>query len=178
VFAGMGAMPETEERIWACTGLEIPMGAVVILLLSVIVGVSGKASAALLKCAGHSLNREDASKAEAVARPALPRSVRSFVSGACWNPTTSYAWIETRKSETSDGVKQWWEVLCPREGQVAWHCDPAEFKQLITLPVSAGDGSRVMELSFDKDIPLAKYGIGSSCREAELTLLARELSTG
>jgi hypothetical protein len=67
-------------------------------------------------------------------------------------PKNSYAWVETRKSETPDGVKQWREVLCRREDKVEWHCDPAEFKQLITLSVSIGDQSRVIELSLDKDI--------------------------
>src|ERR1700685_4195479 len=112
-------MPEMEERIRACRGLGISMGTVVsfILLLAGLVGVPGKASAAALKCASHSLNREDASKAEAVARAALPGSARPFVSGACWNPRNSYAWIETRTSKMAEGVKQWWEVLCRREGQ-------------------------------------------------------------
>ena len=86
-------MREIEERIRARKGLGIPMGTVVsvVLLLAALVGVPGRASAAALKCVSHSLNREDASKAEAVARAALPRSARPFVSGACWNPRNSYA---------------------------------------------------------------------------------------
>jgi hypothetical protein len=78
-------MPKIDDRIEALASREIRRGAaIVILLLGAIIGARGKAAAAVLKYAGHSLNREDASKVEAVARAALPRSVRLFISRACW----------------------------------------------------------------------------------------------
>jgi hypothetical protein len=37
-----------------------------------------------------------------------------------------------------------------------WHCDPAEFKQLIELSLRIGDQSRVVELQLDKSISLER----------------------
>jgi hypothetical protein len=150
-------MSEIEDCIGALTNRGIRKApAIVFLLLGTMFVAQGKAAAAVLKCASHSLNREDAFKVKAIARSSLPRSTQSSLSWACWNPENAYARIETRQSGTPDGVKRWWEILCRREGQAEWHCDPAEFNQRILLSVSIGDQSRVIELSFDKDIPLER----------------------
>src|SRR5580704_9859723 len=121
------AMSEIEDCIGALTNRGIRKApAIVFLLLGTMFVAQGKAAAAVLKCASHSLNREDAFKVKAIARSSLPRSTQSSLSWACWNPENAYARIETRQSGTPDGVKRWWEILCRREGQAEWHCDPAE----------------------------------------------------
>jgi hypothetical protein len=128
---------------------------IVMLVLLAIIGVPDSGVAGVRKCASHALNREDAAAAGAAARAGLPRSVRPFIAGACWNPDNATASIETRKSTQRNGVKQWWELECRREESVAWHC-PAEFKQMIRLPLSIGDKARIMDLSFSKDISLER----------------------
>ena len=129
---------------------------ILMLVLLAIIGVPDSGVAGMRQCASHALNREDAAAAEAAARAGLPRSVRPFIAGACWNPGSATAFIETRKSTQGDGVKEWWELECGREESFAWHCDPAEFHQRIRLPLSIGDQARVMDLSFSKDISLER----------------------
>jgi hypothetical protein len=121
-----------------------------IILLWAIIGVPEVTVAAELKCAGHSLNRDDQSRLTAVARAALPRSVRLSISGMCWNPQNAYAWLETRRSVTAQGDQQWWELSCERE-ELEWQCDPAKSKQLIKLPLAIDNQLHDLELSLDKD---------------------------
>jgi hypothetical protein len=128
----------------------------VMLILCGIVGVPDTGAGAELKCASHSLSRHDASAAATAAHAGLPRSARPFVSGACWNPTNAYAWIETHPSVTSDGVKRWWNILCRREDSQRWDCDPAEFNQRIGLSLSIGGRTRRIDLDFDQAVPLER----------------------
>ena len=137
-----------------------------IALLWVILGVPGMVVAAELKCASHSLNRDDQSRVTAVARATLPHSVRLFISGMCWNPQNAYAWMETRRSINGQGVQQWWELSCGRE-QLEWQCDPAKFKQLIKLSLAIDNQLHELELSLDK---------GTTLERARL-LAARALNT-
>lgn len=113
------------------------------------------AAAQMLRCAGHSLSRQDIISAETAARPALPSSVHLVATGACWNHNSALVWFETSKVLTPEGVKQWWAERCQRD-QSTWKCDAPEFKQaiLVTLPFS--DETRRVELSFDKLISLKR----------------------
>jgi hypothetical protein len=123
-----------------------------------LMGVPDATIAGAIQCESHSLNRDDQSRVEAVARTVLPRSARLSISAACRNPRDARAAVATLKSITSDGVDQWWQVLCRRE-EFEWQCDPAEFKQLIKLSLSIGDQSHEVELSFDKRTPLQRAEI-------------------
>ena len=129
-----------------------------LVLLATLLGVGGavpeRAIPGAFSCASHSLPREDASKARAAARSALPRSSQPSVSWACWNPDRAHAGIETRRTETPDGVTYWWEIVCSRER--SWTCDPPEFHQRIVLSVPIGSGARAVQLDFEKDITLEK----------------------
>ncbi len=77
-----------------------------------------------------------------------------WVAGACLNSDNADAEIETRKTTREDGMHQWWTRECSREASVGWHCNPAEFKQMIRLSESIGGKPRTIELSFDKDVSL------------------------
>jgi hypothetical protein len=125
----------------------------VIALLWAILGVSGMAGAAELKCASHSLNREDQSRVAAAARAALHRSIRLFISGMCWNPENAYASIETSRSINAQGVEQWWELSCQRE-ELDWQCDPAKLKQLIKLSLAIDHQLHELEVTLDKSTTL------------------------
>jgi hypothetical protein len=152
----MTAMAKVDERIHALERHEVRKGAVVIaLLLWAILGVPGMAAATEPKCASHSLNRDDQSQAMAVARAALPHSVGLFISAMCWNPQDAYAWMQTRRSMTAQGVEQWSELSCQRE-ELEWQCDPAKLKQLIKLPLAIDNQLHDLELSLGKDTTLER----------------------
>jgi len=111
-------------------------------------------AAAEMDCASQSLNRQDMAKVEAVARPALPASVRLQVTDACWNPDHSWAEVTTPKSRTPEGAQQWWAVSCQRN-ESTWTCDHPELKQFIAVDLAAGDQSHAVELSFGQGISVA-----------------------
>jgi hypothetical protein len=126
-----------------------------IALLWAILGVPGFAGAQELKCAGDSLNREDQSRVEAVARAALPHSVRPFISWMCWNPRNKYASIETSRSITAQGDQQWWELSCQRD-ELDWQCDPAKLKLLIKLSLAIDNQLHELEVSLGKGMTLER----------------------
>ena len=120
-----------------------------------VLGPSPPAVAGQLRCASHSLSRQEIAHAEAVARPALPSRVHLVVTGACWNRDFARVGLETPKVLTPAGVQQKWVVWCNRY-ELAWTCDPPEFQQsiLVTLPVA--NEVRRVELNFDKLISLER----------------------
>lgn len=111
--------------------------------------------AAVLRCASHSLTREEIARVEAVARADLPASGRLDVTFAYWNPGVAAAQLATRKSRTREGAQQWWAVSCQRN-ESTWTCDPAEFKQFMSVELPGGDQSHAVALSFGKGIPHAR----------------------
>jgi hypothetical protein len=79
-FAGTGAMPKIDDPVEALErcGMGPRTVVIAIALLWAIVGGPRTAVAAELKCAAHSLNRDDQARAMAVARAALPHSARLY----------------------------------------------------------------------------------------------------
>jgi hypothetical protein len=111
--------------------------------------------AAQMDCASDSLTREDIARAQAVARPALPARVHLDITFACWNPDQAFAEVATRKTQTPEGVQQWWAVACHRDTST-WACDPPEFKQFIAVNLAVKDQSHAVALSFGQGIPVAR----------------------
>lgn len=124
-------------------------------LLVAIASPPTPAAAEMLRCASHSLNRQEIADAAAVARRALPSSVHLVATGACWNPHSARVWLETSKVVTPEGVNQWWVVWCQGD-ESTWTCDAPKFKQAILVTLPVGDETRRVELSFDKPISLER----------------------
>jgi hypothetical protein len=123
------------------------------------------AVAQMLRCASHSLSRQEIARAEAAARPALPSAIHLVAAGACWNPDFARVWLETPKVLTLEGVQQKWAVGCQRK-ESTWTCDAPEFKQVIVVTLQVGGDTRRVELNFDQ---------GTSLRRAR-ALAARALA--
>ena len=133
-------------------------GGVAFLFAAVLVAIAARpmpAVAQMLRCASHSLSRQEIARAEAAARPALPSAVHLVSTGACWNPDFARVWLETSKVLTPEGVNQWWAVWCQRD-ESTWTCDPPEFKQSTLVNLPFGDQTRWVELSFDTSISLGR----------------------
>jgi hypothetical protein len=131
---------------------------VVLLGAALLVGITTLAMptfAAEARCAGHSLNRDEIAHAEAVARGVLASSAHLAVTDACWNGDFALAELATQKATTSEGVQQWWVVSCQREAST-WTCDPPEFKQFIAGDLPVTGQPHLVELSFERSIPLSR----------------------
>jgi hypothetical protein len=113
------------------------------------------AAAQMLKCESHALAVDDEASLRARARAVLPSRARIESVGACRNPNNAIGWILTRKTITSEGVSQWWELLCRRDVHV-WKCDAPEFKQFVKLALVVDGQSREIELNFDRDSQLER----------------------
>jgi hypothetical protein len=103
----------------------------------------------MLRCASHSLSVQEIARAEAVARAALPSSVRLVATGACWNVDFARVELDTPTVVTPERVKQNWTVWCQRD-ESTWACEPPEFKQAILVTLPVGNKTRRVELHFDK----------------------------
>jgi hypothetical protein len=134
-------------------GVADPVRAIALLWAMLL--VPGMAGAAELKCGSDSLKREDQSRVTAVARAALPSSARPFFTRMCWNPRNAYAWMETSRSISAQGVEQWWEISCQRE-EVEWQCDPAKLKQLINVTLAIDNQLHELEVNLDKNTTLER----------------------
>jgi hypothetical protein len=123
--------------------------------LAVVLGIAapGVGHAGMLKCEDHFLEDIDEMQLRAAAIKVLPRSVHIVVTGACRNPGWAYGFIETKKTTTPEGVRQWYELICRRMAQ-PWQCEPPEFKQLFVIEASIGGVLHPVELSFGKDTSL------------------------
>ena len=152
----------TTVRSLTVARLGAPLAGAVFLALS----VPEMARAAMLKCASHSLNRDDASRLKVAARVTLPKSVRVLVEGACLNPGRAIGFIETQKVFTKEGVRQWWTMICRRDAD-DWSCDPPEFEQTIGISVKMDGQSREVELSIGKNVPL-ELGRALASRSIEI----------
>jgi hypothetical protein len=127
-------------------------GLALILFVLVEVAGSGVARAQMRACESHFLNREDSSRLKIVARAMVPTS-SVFVVGACRNPGDAQGFVETKKTFTSERVKQWWTISCARVEQ-DWTCDSPAFKQLTKISIGIGHAKRSVVLAFDQQTSL------------------------
>jgi hypothetical protein len=136
-------------------------GAAIALMVMLGITVPGVARAQMLKCASHSLNHNDANHLKVAARAALPTSADVLIERACVNPGRALGFVETQKIVTTEGVQQWWTMICRRDSQ-EWSCDPPDFKQFFAMSVSVGRMSRSVELIFDKESSLERVRVLAS----------------
>jgi hypothetical protein len=117
--------------------------------------VPRSAAAQMFRCESRALSMDDEASLRAKARGLLPIRTRIETVGACRNPNSARAWISTRKTNTSEGVAQWWELSCQREATL-WECGPPAFKQIFDMRVRVGEQERDVALAFDRETPLGE----------------------
>lgn len=125
--------------------------------LAILLGmaVPGVASAGVYKCEDRFLDAIDEMQLRSAALKVLPKAVHLDEVAPCRNPDSAHARISTKKIQTVEGVQQWYEFTCRREAQ-PWKCDAPEFNQSITLSLDVNSVSRLVALSFDGSVSLAR----------------------
>ena len=127
-----------------------------LLSLIALVVAAPQADAGTLICKSSYTDSKDREHLSAAMQRVFPFGVRAVgIPDICRNPGTARAWLSTWAHLRSDGITEWWMVVCARESR-DWTCEPPVHRRLIWVYAEVGGTLRRLEVSFDDATELAQ----------------------
>ncbi len=130
-------------------------------LVLTMLGTMRPACANMRQCASHSLSVKDL----VAVRTAAMRALRGLapldptVGGACRNPTSADAWLESTRHQRPDGIREWWALRCNREADL-WSCEATHEREFdLEVTTVAGEKRAVVRLDPQTDVELARTNV-------------------